>query len=296
MSDETPSGFLNVNKPAGVTSRAIVNQVQRLLGGRRTKVGHAGTLDPLATGVLVVAVGQATRLVEYVQQMRKTYVAKFLLGRHSDTEDIEGSIVELTDACVPSEGKLRDSLPQFVGQILQRPPAYSALKVAGQRAYSLARKGESVQLAPRPIQIYALELEQFQYPEMQLRIECGSGTYVRSLGRDIAESLNTSAIMSELVRTQIGTFQLSNSLDPNLFSSDYLQAHLQPLVLATNGLTQISLDSHQQHEIQFGRSISVQTHVQDEFAALDANGHLLAIMVRSKSGHWRPKKNFCVAD
>lgn len=296
MSDVTLSGFLNVNKPAGVTSRAIVNQVQRLLGGRKIKVGHAGTLDPLATGVLVVAVGQATRLVEYVQQMRKAYVAKFLLGRDSDTEDIEGTIVERTDAFIPSEAELRDSLPQFVGQILQRPPAYSALKVNGQRAYSLARKGESVQLDARPIEIYSLELERFQYPEMQLKIECGSGTYVRSLGRDIAESLNTSAIMSELVRTQIGTFQQSNSLDPNLFSSDYLQAHLQPLVLATNELTQIPLDSHQQHEIQFGRSISVQTHVQDEFAALDANGHLLAIMVRSQSGHWRPKKNFYVAD
>ncbi|MCA9196376.1 MAG: tRNA pseudouridine(55) synthase TruB [Planctomycetales bacterium] len=296
MSDKSPSGFLNVNKPAGVTSRDIVNQVQRLFGGRRTKVGHAGTLDPLATGVLVVAVGQATRLVEYVQQMRKTYVAKFLLGRHSDTEDIEGTVVEQSDATVPSEAELRYSLPPFVGQILQRPPVYSALKVNGQRAYALARKGESVQLDARPIQIYSLELERFQYPEMQLRIECGSGTYVRSLGRDIAESLRTSAIMSELVRTQIGAFHQSNSLDPLLFSPGYLQSHLQPLVMATNELTQIPLDSHQQHEIQFGRSISVQTHVQDEFAALDANGHLLAIMDRSQSGHWRPKKNFCVAD
>src|SRR5437868_5550844 len=136
--------LLNVNKPAGITSRDVVNRLQRLV--RPAKVGHAGTLDPLATGVLVVCLGQATRLIEYVQQMPKTYHGTFLLGRESDTEDIEGDVKELPNAPRPSRAEIDAALPQFVGRIEQRPPAYSALKVGGERAYDKARRGEAVVL------------------------------------------------------------------------------------------------------------------------------------------------------
>src|SRR5687768_4447654 len=128
-------GLLNLNKPAGVTSRDVVNQIQRLV--RPAKVGHAGTLDPLATGVLVVCIGNATRLIEYVQRMPKSYRAAFILGRSSDTDDIEGNVLEVADAPQPSIETLTSVLPRFIGEISQRPPAFSAIKVQGRRAYDL---------------------------------------------------------------------------------------------------------------------------------------------------------------
>ena len=198
-------GFLNLNKPAGVTSRDVVNQVQRLV--RPEKVGHAGTLDPLATGVLVVCVGRATRLTEYVQRMPKHYSATFLFGRQSDTEDIDGQVIELADPPQPKRDQIEATLPKFLGEIQQVPPAYSALKVEGRRAYDLARRGEDVQLAARPVVIYELRIVAYEYPELRLDIVCGSGTYVRSLGRNIARTVGTQAVMSALVRTAIGNFR-----------------------------------------------------------------------------------------
>ena len=182
-----------------MTSRRAVDLVERL--ARPAKAGHAGTLDPLATGVLVVCVGAATRLIEYVQRMPKRYRATFLLGRQSPTEDIEGEVTELPDAPIPTLDEIAAAAGRFVGRIAQRPPAFSALKVAGRRAYKLARAGQPPQLAPRPVEIFAAEIKSYQYPELVMEVECGSGTYIRSLGRDLAESLGTAAVMSALVRT-----------------------------------------------------------------------------------------------
>ncbi len=150
----TVSGLLNINKPGGMTSRDAVDLVQRL--ARPAKVGHAGTLDPLATGVLVLCVGAATRLIEYVQRMPKRYTGTFLLGRHSPTEDCDGEVTMLVDPPIPTLGQVEAAVKQFVGRLMQRPPAYSALKVAGRRAYDLARRGEDVQLQPRPIEVHSL--------------------------------------------------------------------------------------------------------------------------------------------
>ena len=191
-----PCGLLNLNKPAGMTSRDVVNIVQRL--SRPAKAGHAGTLDPLADGVLVVCVGSATRLIEYVQRMPKRYVGTFLLGRQSPTEDIEGEVTELPDAPVPTREQIEAAARRFVGRIEQRPPAFSALKIRGRPAYKLARQGKPVELAPRPVEIYRIEVKKYRYPELVLEIDCGGGTYVRSLGRDLAESLGTAAVMSAL--------------------------------------------------------------------------------------------------
>src|SRR6478609_12096076 len=203
-------GLLNVDKPAGITSRDVVNRVQRLV--RPHKVGHAGTLDPLATGVLVIAIGPATRLIEYVQRMPKSYQGTFLLGRTSDTEDVEGNVVELPHTPVPSRDDILAAIPRFLGTIEQRPPAFSALKVAGQAAYKLARRGEAVELAARPVEIISIDLVRYEYPELELRVRCGSGTYIRSLGRDLAEALGSAAVMSQLRRIAIGPFQVEESL------------------------------------------------------------------------------------
>ena len=188
-------GFLCINKSPGATSRDAVNAIQRLV--RPSKVGHAGTLDPLATGVLVIAVGHATRLIRFVQQMPKTYIGTFELGKTSDTEDITGEVVSHDIEPPPTIDAIQQAISPLLGNIMQRPPAYSALKVDGKRAYSLAREGKHVKLEPRPIVVHEIELIRYEFPILELRIVCGSGTYVRSLGRDLGESLGCGAVMTD---------------------------------------------------------------------------------------------------
>ena len=246
-------GVMNLNKPAGLTSRQVVNIVQRL--ARPAKVGHAGTLDPLATGVLVVCVGSATRLIEYVQRMPKRYHGTFLLGRFSTTEDIEGEVTELADPPQPSPTAVEDATRQFVGCIQQRPPAYSALKIEGRRAYKLARRGEAVELKPRPITIHSMDIVRYDYPELVLDIACGSGTYVRSLGRDLAEALGTAAVMSALERTAIGNFRVDEALDPGTLTDATWADHVQPPIRAVDALPRIELTDEEMSLVANGRTI-----------------------------------------
>ena len=192
-------GLLNIDKPAGVTSLVFLKQLRRLV--RPQKVGPSGMLDPLATGVLVVCVGPATKLIEYVQRMPKRYVGEFLLGRRSATEDVEGEVELLSDPPIPTRDDIESILPNFLGKIQQRPPQHSAVKIAGQRAYTLARAGKQVEVRPRDVEIHSLRLLHFDYPSLKMEVACGSGTYIRSLGRDIAESLGTAAVMQNLQRT-----------------------------------------------------------------------------------------------
>lgn len=285
------SGLLNVNKPAGITSRAAVDLVQRL--ARPDKVGHAGTLDPLATGVLIVCVGQGTRLIEYVQRMRKRYVGTFLLGRRSPTEDTDGDVALLEAPPIPARKQLDAAARQFVGRLMQRPPAYSALKVAGQRAYDLARRGEAVELQPRPIEIYSLAVTRYEYPELVLDVACSGGTYVRSLGRDLAESLGTCAVMSALVRTAIGTWQVSDAVDPRTLTSPDWRGRLEPLRKAVAGLPVRELADEDIARLRKGLSIAGdETEGEVEIAAVDRHGHLAAILVRRGPQQWGPAKNF----
>ncbi|HZN32160.1 MAG TPA: tRNA pseudouridine(55) synthase TruB [Pirellulaceae bacterium] len=270
-------GFLNIDKPGGVTSRDVVNRVQRLV--RPHKVGHAGTLDPLATGVLVVAVGPATRLIEYVQRLPKTYLATFLLGRSSDTEDIAGEVVELPGAAVPTETQLRAALPQFLGTIQQRPPAFSALKVAGQRAYDLARRGDAVELLPRPVEIYDLEILRYAYPELQLLIRCGSGTYVRSLGRDLAESLGTAAVMSALRRLVIGPFTAETAIAADSLSASSIEHQLLSPLMALGEMPRIEVNEAASLRLAQGQAIENRWNVSSaEVAAVNSAGQLVAIL------------------
>lgn len=283
-------GILNVDKPAGMTSRDVVNRVQRLV--RPIRVGHAGTLDPLATGVLVVAVGAATRLVEYAQQLPKTYQGTFLLGRASDTEDIEGSVVELSEAPVPSLAEIAAVLPRFTGTIQQRPPAYSALKVAGQRAYKLARRGEAVELAARPIVVHSLEIVRYEYPELELLVRCGSGTYIRSLGRDLAEALGTAAIMSQLRRLAIGPFQVENAIQLTELSAEAIARRLQPPLLALGGMMRVIVSAADVDRLMMGQAIATSlTHQNGEIVAVSESGELVA-MLRPEEGRLRPHKCF----
>ena len=288
-------GLLNVDKPAGITSRDVVNRVQRLVSPH--KVGHAGTLDPLATGVLVIGIGPATRLVEYIQRMPKTYLGTFLLGRSSDTEDIEGNIVELSAAPVITQEQVLAVLPSFIGTIQQMPPAFSSLKVAGQRAYALARRGEAVELTPRPVEIHALEMVSFGYPEMQLLVRCGSGTYVRSLGRDIARALGTEAVMSALERQAIGSFRLENALSFDELSADLIRERLLSPALAVADLPQISLTAEECRRVVFGQLLANRWPVTgSEIAAVDAAGELVAILTLAARNQLQPNKGFAAAN
>ena len=284
-------GLLVLNKPGGITSRGAVDVVQRLV--RPAKVGHAGTLDPLATGVLVVCVGAATRLIEYVQRMPKRYVGTFLLGRHSPTEDIEGDVAELNGPPVPTREEIIAALPRFTGTIEQRPPAFSALKVAGRRAYDLARKGLDVELQPRPVTIYRLKLVAYEYPKLSLDIECSGGTYVRSLGRDLAESLGTAAVMSALTRTAIGSLALEDAILPAELTRENLAAHLLQSLRAVDNLPQVQLDDQQVARLRNGQTIESPPNLPEstDFAAVSAAGNLIAILVKRTEGSLGPVCN-----
>lgn len=290
MEKTSIAGLVNLHKPPGISSRAAVDVVKRLV--RPAKTGHAGTLDPLACGVLVVCVGPATRLIEYVQALPKHYSGTFLLGRESDTEDIEGEVRILAEAKIPSQNELTTAAAQLVGQIEQRPPAYSALKVQGRRAYDLARAGKQVDLAPRPVTIYRLEIKRYVFPELTLDVECGSGTYIRSLGRDLAEHVGTSAVMSSLTRTAIGPFKLDEAWSPEQLHSDNLSAWLQPPLAAVPQLERITLSSPEIERIRHGLRIEgAGPSIGGEVAAIDEHGDLRAIVTAEADGTLRPLRN-----
>ncbi len=286
-----PFGLLNLNKPPGVTSRRVVDRVQRLV--KPAKVGHAGTLDPLASGVLVLGIGPATRLVEYVQEMPKHYRATFLLGRTSTTEDVDGEVTELEDAVPPKRERLERIAEEMTGEIEQRPPSYSALKISGRRAYDLARAGQQVELAPRSVRIHRLQIVRYEYPELCLDVACGGGTYVRSLGRDLAEHAGTAAVMAALERTAIGRFAIADALDPQKLAPDNIAEYLLPPTLAIHGLmAEVVVSQAQRQRIAQGLAIGAPGVEGDRFAALDFQGHLLAILIRRSGDELRAVKNF----
>ena len=285
------SGFLNLYKPSGMTSRKVVDAVERLV--RPAKVGHAGTLDPLAEGVLVVGVGQATRLLSYVQRMPKHYVGTFLLGRRSETEDVEGTVFELPAAPRPTEEAIKEDLREFHGGYEQTPPAYSALKVSGRRAYQLARQKREVTLAPRRVAIYGLAVQEYAYPKLVLEIECGGGTYVRTLGRDVARRLGTDAVMSALVRRAVGHFRAEDACGIEKLSRQSITALLRPLADAVGALPRLELSSEDVEELRHGRRIERgQPPGEEEFAGFAADGRLVSILGVGPEGRLRPTRNF----
>jgi len=284
-------GLLNLDKPPGLTSRTVVNRVDWLIGP--IPAGHAGTLDPLATGVLLIAIGRATRLIEYVQLYPKRYRGAFLLGQTSDTEDIGGAVVPILNPPIPSRAEIIAALPQFRGEIMQRPPAYSALKINGKRSYKLARRGKAVEHEPRGVKIHALELIDYDYPRMVLDVRCSSGTYIRSLGRDLAESLGSGAVLAELRRTEIGPFHIDQSIDVQWLDRAMIEASLASTALAVGELPQIELSEEDWIEIQNGRSIETpeRLRAETEIAALTPRGEVGAILI-PREGMLGPKRVF----
>lgn len=306
------NGFLNVDKPQGLTSRSVVDHINRLLRQRGLtrstlpKVGHAGTLDPLATGVLVVAIGHATRLIELVQSRPKEYRGTFLFGKSSDTDDVAGRVVEgdTARATSISHAELDAALTEFRGRIEQVPPAFSAVRVDGRRAYKLARRGEVVDLQAKTVEIHRLDVVRFEPPELTLDIECGSGTYIRSLGRDLGERLNCGAVMSSLVRTRIGPFEQSRAISISDFTPESVVSELLPCAVAASHLPAYVCDVSEMASLSHGLSIVPRESAwqpanlgsPEVFAFVDSVGTLLAI------GGWdhrwpelRPRLNLIAA-
>ncbi len=249
-------GLLNINKPEGLTSRKVVDHVQRLV--RPAKAGHAGTLDPLATGVLVVCIGPATRLISLVQERPKTYRATFRLGCQSDTDDITGIVETVPNAAQVSRGEIEAALPEFTGQIEQVPPQFSAVHVQGKRAYELARQGQAVDIAPKTVEVYRIDLLAYDWPELELEIECGSGTYIRSIGRDLGQKLGCGAVMTALVRTRIGPFNLAEAVSLDDLDKDSLPASLISPRKAVEHLPRYQADENECRRLKQGQRIPVQ--------------------------------------
>lgn len=205
-------GILPVNKPQGWTSFDVVNKIKHIIYQKGLKIGHLGTLDPMATGVLLVTVGKATKLFDLMQQKSKTYLATFEFGYETDTLDATGTKVS-ESLNLPTRQQIEEILPSFIGQIEQIPPKYSAKSINGKRAYDLARANQQFDLKPCKVNIYDLDIIDFSKNCLTLKIVCGSGTYIRAIGRDIAEKLKTYATMTSLIRTDIDNFNINNCVD-----------------------------------------------------------------------------------
>jgi tRNA pseudouridine55 synthase len=244
-----------LNKPYDMTSTQAVGKVRWLFGA--AKAGHAGTLDPLATGILPIALGEATKAVPQVQDGTKIYRFAIKWGSATTTDDAEGAVIATSDMR-PERAALEAVLPQFTGAIMQRPPIYSALKVGGERAYDLARAGEAVDLPPREIEVDAITLVEHGTEQSVLEVSCGKGTYVRSLARDIAEALGTRGHVSMLHRAAVGPFHDGDAVTIDQLENLPLEerdALLKPVAAGFADLPEIRLDAQQATAVRHGNSV-----------------------------------------
>lgn len=285
------SGLLNIYKPAGWSSRDVVNRVERLV--KPSKAGHAGTLDPLAEGVLIVAVGAATRLISGAQEREKEYHAVFQLGCRSDTDDSTGQITTVEISQPPVRADIEALLPRFRGDIWQVPPQFSAVHVDGERAYALARQGQAVDLAPRQVHVSQLDIVDYTWPRLELRMECGSGTYVRSIGRDLGELLGCGAMMTSLLRSRIGPFCSTESVAVDDLEKANIATHLHSPVRAVEHWPQHRCSALELWDVAHGRLI-VLNHLAagSRVALLTPGGELAALGETRTLGRVRPTQVF----
>ncbi len=295
-------GILNINKATGMTSHDVVARVRKIL--RQKRVGHAGTLDPAASGVLPLCVGQATRVAEYLSESGKAYRAEVVFGVVTDTYDAEGALVSSTDASSLTLAQIMEALAHFLGPQMQLPPRYSALKIAGQPAYKRVRAGEEITLAARPIEITSLEVIAWHTPRLVLAIECGKGTYIRSLAFDLGERLGYGAHLGGLIRTRSGPFSLADSITLQQLAEAMEQQgginqHLFPMDRALRDYPALHLDDPGARRVLHGNSFEQTPFATSPPAALDLarvydrQGRFLAIARWDSTRQlWQPSKVF----
>ena len=293
------SGVLVIDKPTGMTSHDVVQIVRRGTGIRRA--GHTGTLDPRASGVLVVLIGPAVRLSEYVSAADKRYQAIIRLGSATDTYDAEGQFVREETSIDISEEEFEKVLKQFEGEIEQTPPPYSAVKVRGRRAYDMARKGEEVKLQPRKIQVHHLEVLEWAPPEVVVDVHCSSGTYVRSLANDLGEVLGCGAYLVGLRRTKSGRFSMRDAVPLRKLKEAFLAGnwyqYLIPAAEALSDWPAVELDPDEVEEVRHGHRVKADPDSKPGLVrGISMAGELVALLKLEEgedgSLEWQPKKVF----
>jgi tRNA pseudouridine55 synthase len=254
---EVVNGWINLDKPYGMTSTQAVGKIRRLYNAQ--KAGHAGTLDPLATGILPIALGEATKTIPFVQDALKTYAFTITWGEQRDTDDSEGKIIATSDKR-PDEEDILAQLPKYTGDIMQTPPQFSAIKVDGQRAYDLARDGEALELKARPVYIESLELTCSSQNNADFTMVCGKGTYVRSLARDLAIDLGTCGYISALRRLQVGPFSTETAISLDFFdgldNSAALNQALLPAWTVLDDIPALALREEETARLRNGQTLS----------------------------------------
>jgi tRNA pseudouridine55 synthase len=270
-------GLLVVDKPAGITSRDVVDRAGAWFP-HGSRLGHTGTLDPLATGVLVLCIGNATRLAEYVQRMPKTYRAGIVLGGRSDTDDADGTIRAMPLGSAPILEQVHAELRSFEGTISQVPPAFSAAKVTGRRAYALARQGAEVQLTARQVTVHAIELLHYTFPLLELDVRCSKGTYIRSLARDLGEKLGCGGYIQTLRRTRVGGFDVSAAVSLDA-SAETARLAMLPLAAAVSELPRLTVPAQAVIRLRMGQAQPIVNldPAAEEVALLDEQGELVAV-------------------
>jgi tRNA pseudouridine55 synthase len=288
------SGVLVVDKPVGLTSHDVVQIIRN--GTKIRRAGHTGTLDPRASGVLVVLVGPAVRLSEYVSASDKRYQAIIRLGASTDTYDEEGRVTGSAPVDI-TEGQFEEALKQFIGEIEQVPPPYSAVKVHGKKAYEMAREGEEVDLAPRKIHVYNLELLEWAPPEAVIDVYCSSGTYVRSLANDLGKALGCGAYLVGLRRTKSGRFTLRDAAPLRKLREAFEQGnwyqYLIPAAEALSDWPAIELDSANMEAIRHGHRIPAEVGATGWARGVSEQGELVALLEADPAtSEWQPRKVF----
>ncbi len=291
-------GILNVLKPPGKTSFDVVSHIRRVSGERR--VGHTGTLDPEATGVLVVCLGQGTRMIEFLAKADKSYRAEIELGASTDTDDATGAVLNKGDIGSVTEQDLSGVISSFRGVQEQVPPMYSALKRQGKRLYELARKGIEVPRRPRKVQIFRLAVLDWTPPVVTVELDCSSGTYVRSLARDIGESLGCGAHLRRLIRLRADPFHIDDSMDLDTVEQAFFEGWWSSLLYSIDEvlleLKAVILSREAESQVRNGSPVGlpVQEHVEPSLStcrAYSAEGHFVAVL-RLDGELWRPRKVF----
>jgi tRNA pseudouridine55 synthase len=297
MKENQPlDGILNINKAPGMTSHDVVARVRKLI--KQKRVGHAGTLDPAATGVLPICIGQGTRVAEYLSESGKAYQAVITFGIVTDTYDGEGNVLRTTDASNLQLKQIAAVLPSFLGQQMQLPPSYSAIKLQGQPAYKRARAGEAIALEPRPIEIQQLQILDWQPPQLTLAITCSKGTYIRSLAYDLGERLGYGAHLSSLVRTRSGPFTLAESITltqlAEAIEQDTWHSYIYPPDSALGQYLAIHLDAATSSRVLYGNAFHYNlAAIADLARVYDATGRFIAIARWDPQHHiWQPAKVF----
>ena len=295
MTEPELAGVLIIDKAKGPTSHDIVASLRRILHMR--KIGHCGTLDPLATGVLVVSLGRYTRLNRWLSGADKSYEAKIELGATSPTGDAQGQITPLEGADPPDLATVERALERFVGVQQQQPPVYSAIKIDGVPSYKRARRGEEVKLRPRQITIHGIERIQYDYPELTLRVNCSSGTYIRSLAMDLGSALGTGAYLADLRRISVGRLDLATALTLEEVATCQEEGRIREVFahprLALDDLESVDLEEEELRDFTFGKAVPTQPgggEVADVCAVFGAGDALFGI-ARRERGALHP---FCV--